>query len=127
MDTLRILICDDSLLIRKKFKESLDKCGKFEVLEAADGQEALKVYQEHQPNLVFLDIVMPVLDGITALQEMKKSAHQAKVIMVSSSGTQSHLKKALEAGAEDFIQKPWEHHQIVAVISKLVKERESHV
>jgi len=67
---------------------------------------------------------MPEKDGIEALKEIKKFDRGAKVIMLSSSGTQSHLKKTLEAGAIDFIQKPWEKSQIISAIARVVKERE---
>lgn len=121
-----VLICDDSMLVRKKLKESLDKCGCNETLEASDGQTAVEMYKQHKPVLVFMDIVMPVQDGIEALKEIKNFNRQARVVMLSSSGTQTNLKKALEAGASDFIQKPWNQEQIVSIIAKTIKEREEH-
>ncbi|MDA8096199.1 MAG: response regulator [Desulforudis sp.] len=124
MKPLRILVCDDSLLVRSRLKESLKQCGDFEVFEAQDGQAAIDMYKQYQPELVFLDIVMPLRDGIEALQTIKEYDTRAKVVMVSSAGTQSHLRKAIEAGATDFIQKPWEQHQILSIIAKAVKEKE---
>ncbi|MFZ5596951.1 MAG: response regulator [Bacillota bacterium] len=122
-NTLKVLICDDSLLVRKKLKEDLEQCG-CEILEASEGQAAIDMYKEHKPELVFMDIVMPVQDGIMALKEIKDHDPGARVVMVSSSGTQSHLKRALEAGADDFIQKPWEKTQIIAILGKVLKEKE---
>jgi two-component system chemotaxis response regulator CheY len=107
-----ILICDDSLLVRKKLKECLTECGKYNILEASNGRISIETFKQSKPDLVFLDIVMPDKDGIEALTEMKKIYPESKVIMLSSSGTRSNLKAAMEAGASDFIQKPWEKEQI---------------
>lgn len=116
-----ILICDDSLLIRKKLKDYLTTRGDFEVLEAADGQDSVQVFKRHRPDIVFLDIVMPDKNGIDALKEMKEIKPDARFIMLSSSGTRVHLKAAMEAGATDFIQKPWEKSQIDHIISNILE------
>lgn len=121
---LKVLICDDSALMRKKLRDSLMKKSSFEVFEAADGQTAVNMYREYMPELVFMDIVMPVKDGIDALKEIKSLGKNVKIVIVSSSGTQSNLRKSIEAGADDFIQKPWEQSQIDSIIEKLLKERE---
>ena len=68
-----------------------------QVFEAVNGQEAIELYKKHKPNLVFMDIVMPVKGGIEAVTEIIEFDKTAKVIMASSSGTRTHLKKALEA------------------------------
>jgi len=107
-----ILICDDSLLVRKKLKDCLAEFGDFEILEAANGQTSVEIFKQYKPDLVFLDIVMPDKNGIEALNEMKAVKEDAKIVMLSSSGTKTHLKAAMEAGAMDFIQKPWEKSQI---------------
>lgn len=116
-----ILICDDSLLVRKKLKDCLVECGDYHVLEAADGQTSVDLFKQHLPELVFLDIVMPDKNGIDALNEMKAVKEDTKVIMLSSSGTRTHLKAAMEAGASDFIQKPWEKTQIVHIVNTTFK------
>ena len=114
-----ILICDDSLLVRKKLKELIEKClDGCEVVEAADGQTAIQLYKESNPDLVFMDIVMPAKDGITAVDEINNYDPKAKIVMLSSVGTQKHLKKAIEAGAFEFIQKPWKDSQIEFIIKK---------
>lgn len=122
--TLKILICDDSMLMRKKLKESLNLCGSFEYLEAEDGQKAVDAYKKENPNLVFMDIVMPVKDGITAVSEIKEFDEKAKVVMASSTGTKENLRKAIEAGAFEFIQKPWEQEQITKILDSFVKKGE---
>lgn len=121
---LKILICDDSILMRKKLKGSLTLCGSFDILEATDGQKAVDMYKENNPDLVFMDIVMPVKDGIAAVLEIKAFDENAKVVMASSSGTKDYLKKAIKAGAFDFIQKPWEQEQITNLVNNFLKKGE---
>lgn len=118
---LTVLLCDDSMLVRKQLKETLTEAGVATVLEAGHGQEALPLVQKHNPQIIFLDIVMPVMDGIETLKEIKKINTQTKVIMITSSGTQTYLKTALEEGAYDFIQKPWKESQILSIIHRLKK------
>lgn len=121
---LKILICDDSMLMRKKLKQSLTSCGSFEIIEAVDGQAAVDIYKKQKPCLVFMDIVMPVKDGITAVSEIKELDKNAKVVMASSSGTQENLKKAIKAGAFEFIQKPWDQDQINRIVANAVRKGE---
>lgn len=123
-NSLKILICDDSMLMRKKLKGSLTLCGSFDILEATDGQKAIDIYKEKNPDLVFMDIVMPVKDGIQAVSEIKDFDENAKVVMASSSGTKENLKKAIKAGAFEFIQKPWEQEQINKIVSNFIKKGE---
>lgn len=121
---LKILICDDSILMRKKLKESLNLCGTFEFLEATNGKAAVDTFKEMKPDLVFMDIVMPEKDGIQAVSEIIEFDKNAKVVMASSSGTKENLKKAIKAGAFEFIQKPWEQDQIAKIIGNLAKKGE---
>ncbi|UOE95392.1 response regulator [Alkalihalobacillus sp. LMS39] len=125
---IKVLICDDSVLIRKKLKEALTNLGCETIIEAEDGQVAVHRCKEHYPDIVFLDIVMPEKDGITALTEIKEVSPDTKVVMASSAGTQSHLKKAIQLGAYDFIQKPLNNEAIDRVLQKVLSEsEESHV
>lgn len=119
---LKILICDDSMLIRKKMRGALEEIGIVEIYEAENGQFAVDVCKEKNPDIVFLDIVMPDKDGITALTEIKEFNKTAKIVMASSAGTQSHLKKAIQLGAYDFIQKPIKKEAIEQLIEKVLKE-----
>lgn len=118
---LKVLVCDDSILIRKKLKDCLIESGCSEILEASDGQNAIDMYKSHKPDLVFMDIVMPIKSGIEAVAEIKEFDKNAKIVMASSSGTKTHLKKALEAGAYEFIQKPFEESQIKNILVDLQK------
>ena len=121
---LKILICDDSRLMRKRLKDSLNSCGSFDYIEAPDGEVAVNAYKEQNPDLVFMDIVMPLKDGIAAVSEIKSFDENAKVVMASSSGTKENLKKAIKAGAFEFIQKPWEQEQITKIVNNFLKKGE---
>ena len=114
----KILICDDSILARKQIKDVIATVGEPAIFEASDGQSAIDIYKNEKPNLVFLDIVMPKKDGNIAIEEIMAFDPNAIIIIVSSVGTQSQLKCALEAGATDFIQKPFSKEQIVEALQK---------
>jgi two-component system, chemotaxis family, chemotaxis protein CheY len=121
---LKVLVCDDSILIRKRLKESIQSCcASAVIVEAKDGQMAVDMYVEHKPDLIFMDIVMPVKGGIEAVKEIKLINPDVKVVMASSTGTQANLRKAIEAGAYEFIQKPWEQSTIESIMGKLLSER----
>ena len=114
----KILIFDDSILARKQIKDFIATFGETTILEASDGQTAIDIYKAEKPNLVFLDIVMPKKDGNIAIEEIMAFNKDAIIVIVSSVGTQSQLKCALEAGATDFIQKPFNKEQIADAINK---------
>ena len=113
-----VLICDDSILARRKFKDFLKSLEIADVYEAADGEEAVAKYKESKPDVVFMDIVMPKKDGVQAVQEIVAFDSEAKVIMASSVGTQNYLNNAIKAGACDFLQKPLDED---AVVQSLIK------
>ena len=102
---MSVLVCDDSILSRKKLMDSLKELGCTNITEAVDGEDVVNKYKENPTTIVFLDIVMPKKDGIDALKEILDFDSEAKVIMASSVGTQSYLKEAIQAGAKDFLQK----------------------
>ena len=118
IDNLKILICDDSILARKQMKDIINSIGSPTILEASIGQQAIDMYKEHKPDLTFLDIVMPVKDGNAAITEIMEFDSNATIFVASSVGTQSELKKALTAGASDFIQKPIDKNQVINLINK---------
>ncbi len=116
---LRLLVVDDSLFMRQMLKNILPK-DKFEVVaEAATGKEALKKYLEFKPDIVTMDITMPDMDGITAVKEIKKVNPAAKVIMCSAMGQKPMIKEALEAGAVDFIIKPFDKDKAIKTIESI--------
>ncbi|MBM7692254.1 two-component system chemotaxis response regulator CheY [Peribacillus deserti] len=114
----RILIVDDAAFMRMMIKDILSKNGYDVVAEAADGQQAVEKYQEHQPDLVTMDITMPEMDGIAALKEIKKINPAAKIIMCSAMGQQAMVIDAIQAGAKDFIVKPFQADRVLEAISK---------
>ncbi|MFN3329115.1 MAG: response regulator [Fervidobacterium sp.] len=124
MRILKFLVCDDSKLMRMKMSEILKKLEnedtKVEVYEAPDGQTAVQLYKEIKPSVVFLDITMPVKNGLEALEEIIKFDNEAKVIMASSAGTKEHLKKAIDIGASDFIQKPIEEDKLIPILNRIL-------
>ena len=114
----RILIVDDAAFMRMMIKDILTKNG-FEVVgEAADGAQAIEKYKELKPDLVTMDITMPEMDGITALKEIKKYDNTAKVIMCSAMGQQAMVIDAIQAGAKDFIVKPFQADRVIEAIQK---------
>lgn len=119
-EDLKILICDDSILARKSLKEILNNLNYYDIVEVADGQTVIDTYKVLNPDIVFLDIVMPVKDGITAVKEIREFDKDACIIMVSSVGTQTHLKEAIKSGARDFLQKPVDIEQLKQIIEHCV-------
>ncbi len=116
LDEAKILIGDDSILARKQLKDIIAQYGGTTFVEATNGQEAIDKFKSDKPDIVFLDIVMPVKDGIAAVKEITEADPKAVIIIVSSVGTQAQLKNAIEAGAKDFIQKPLNVEQIERVL-----------
>ncbi len=120
LSNVTVLICDDSILSRKKMKDFLKVCGVKEIFEAVDGQAAVDEYKDKKPTVVFMDIVMPKKDGIQAVKEIVEFDPEAKIVMASSVGTQSLLKDALKAGAKDFLQKPINDDSILQVLGRIL-------
>lgn len=113
-----ILIVDDAAFMRMMIKEILSKNG-FEVVgEASDGLEAIEKYKEFKPDLITMDITMPEMDGIAALKEIKKLDPNAKIIMCSAMGQQAMVIDAIQAGAKDFIVKPFQADRVIEAITK---------
>lgn len=123
MEDVKILICDDSILARKQLKDIIRRCGYDNFLEAANGEQAVSLYRESKPQLVFLDIVMPEKDGVQAVHEIRQFDPEAYIIIVSSVGTKSQLKAAIMEGAHDFIQKPYSSSSIERIVKKRFEGR----
>lgn len=121
VETLKVLICDDSMLVRKKLTTALKNLGVKEVFEAADGEQAVAMYKEHTPDLTLMDIVMPKMTGVDALKAILAENSKAKVVMASSVGTQENLKDAINAGAFDFLQKPISDEQLSNLVTRVAK------
>ena len=123
LDDAKILISDDSILARKQLKDVISEYGTPSFFETTNGQDAIDIYKKEKPNLVFLDIVMPVKDGNAAIREIKAFDNEASIIIVSSVGTQLQLKEAIEEGASDFIQKPLNPEQIKSILTSRFEGR----
>ncbi len=118
---LKILISDDSKLLRKKLREELENLD-CEVIEAENGKEAVLKDLQEKPDGVILDIVMPEVGGIEALQVIKEVNPEIPVIMLSSAGTPQKLMETLKLGALDFIQKPYTSAQIKRAVETIRKK-----
>lgn len=115
-----ILIVDDASFMRMMIKDILTKNG-FTVLgEAENGLKAIEKYKELNPDLVIMDITMPEMDGIQAVKEIKKINSNAKVIMCSAMGQQAMVIEAIQAGAKDFIVKPFQADRVVEAVKKVL-------
>ena len=114
----KILIVDDAAFMRMMIKDILTKNGFDVVGEAADGSQAVDKYKELKPDLVTMDITMPEKDGIAALKEIKSIDASAKIIMCSAMGQQAMVIDAIQAGAKDFIVKPFQAARVIEAIQK---------
>ncbi len=115
----RILVVDDAAFMRMRCSKLLGEKG-YEVIEAANGAEALEKYKESKPDAVLLDITMPKMDGIITLQEIIKIDPHARVAMVSAMGQRTMVMTALKAGARDFVVKPFDGPRVLDTVQKLI-------
>lgn len=115
-----ILIVDDAAFMRMMIKDILTKNGYNVVGEAENGLKAIDKYNEVKPDLVLMDITMPELDGIGALKKIKENDSDAKVIMCSAMGQQAMVIESIQAGAKDFIVKPFQADRVIEAVKKVV-------
>lgn len=120
---MKILVTDDSKMARKMVIKTLKDIlqDDIEIHEAQNGQEALDLYKEILPNIVFLDLTMPVMDGFDALKEIKKFDNKAKVVIISADIQKLSMDKALELGAFNFIKKPIDSVKMQQILDKINK------
>ena len=116
----RVLIVDDIPFIRSVIRDILVEGGYKVIGEASDGIQALAHYKALKPDIVLLDINMPVLDGIEALKRIKKINSEAIVIMCSSLGDQENIVSSISLGAKDFVVKPFRKERILSAIKKAI-------
>lgn len=115
-----ILICDDAAFMRMMIKDILTKNGYNVVGEAENGQKGVEKYNELKPDLVLMDITMPEMDGIQALKKIKEGDSSALVIMCSAMGQQAMVIESIQAGAKDFIVKPFQADRVLEAVKKVV-------
>lgn len=114
---MKILVADDAAFMRMRLKKLLVENG-HTVVEAENGQAAVEQYRAERPDLVLMDITMPELDGIGAVKAIRAEDPSAVVIMVSALGQQSMVISAIQAGAKDFIVKPFEPERVLGALAK---------
>ena len=118
---MKILVVDDAAFMRMMIKDILLKAG-FEVVgEATNGAEAVVRFSELAPDLVTMDITMPEMDGIAAVKEIKKIDPNARIIMCSAMGQQQMVLEAIQAGARDFVVKPFQADRVIDAVRKATR------
>jgi two-component system chemotaxis response regulator CheY len=118
----RVLVVDDAIFMRNMIKDIFSSAGYEVVGEAANGLEAVERYKELKPDLTTMDIVMPFKSGIEATREIVKQDDKATIIMCSALGQESLVMEAIEAGASDFIVKPFRAEDVLSVVKKVIGE-----
>jgi two-component system, chemotaxis family, chemotaxis protein CheY len=114
---VKIMIVDDALFMRTLLKKALS-AGDFTLVEGANGQEAVSLYEQERPDLVLMDITMPEMDGIAATTAISHSDPSAKVIICSALGQQQMVIEAFSAGAKDYITKPFQPNQVLEAVNR---------
>ena len=113
-----VLVCDDAIFMRTMISDILTQAG-FEVVgEAESGSQAVEKYRSLKPDLVTMDIVMPDMGGIEAVREICKTDPEAKILMCSAMGQQALVVEAIQAGAKDFVVKPFQPDRVLDAIGK---------
>ncbi|MDP4179474.1 MAG: response regulator [Bacillota bacterium] len=116
----KILIVDDAAFMRMMIKDILSKNGYEIAGEAENGARAIEKYKELAPDLVIMDITMPEVDGIQAVKEIRKLNTESKIIMCSAMGQQAMVIESIQAGARDFIVKPFQAERVVEAVKKVL-------
>ena len=115
-----VLIVDDSRTSRRMLRELLENMGHTVVGEAVNGEDGFIKYKELNPDLVTLDITMPKLDGIEALQLIRKYNSEAKAVMITAAGQRDKMVQAIKYGAAEFITKPYEQEEVEKILKKII-------
>ena len=115
-----ILLVDDAAFMRMMLKDVLTKAGYTIIGEAENGVQAIEKFKELNPDLTILDITMPEMDGITAAKGIKALDANATIIMCSAMGQQSMVVESIQAGARDFIVKPFQNERVIEAVQKVI-------
>lgn len=115
----KVLVVDDSITVHKLMKKYLESAGHIICATAKNGQQAVDLYSQHHPDVVFMDITMPVMDGIGALGEIKRKDPKARIIMLSAMGDEEILDEAKKLGATMFLQKPFDANKLIKALDNL--------
>lgn len=115
-----VLICDDAIFMRTMVGDILQQAG-FEIVgEAETGVQAVEKYRELRPDLVTMDIVMPDMGGIDAVREITKGDPTARILMCSAMGQQALVVEAIQAGAKDFVVKPFQPSRVLEAVNRVL-------
>lgn len=120
---LRVLIVDDAMFMRNMLKDIFTRAGHEVVGEAANGADAVEMYRKLRPDMMTMDIVMPVKSGIEALGEIVTLDPGAVVVICSAMGQDALVMEAVKAGAREFIVKPFQEERVLEVIGKVGRKR----
>nr|WP_277350527.1 response regulator [Bacillus sp. RO2] len=115
-----VLVVDDAKFMRLTIGNILTKSNHAVIGEAENGRDAVSLYRDHQPDLVTMDITMPEMNGIEAVREIVKDYPKAKIIMCSAMGQQRLIVEAIEAGAKDFIVKPFDEGRVLEAVKRVL-------
>ncbi len=115
-----VLVVDDAAFMRMMIRDILSKEG-YIIHEAVNGRDAVEKYLEVRPDLTTMDITMPEMDGIEALRKIREHDPSARVLMVSAMGQQKLIVEALEAGAMDFLVKPFQPTKVLETVKKCLQ------
>lgn len=118
---VKVLVVDDTAFMRKLLKNILFSGGFDIVGEAENGKQAVELYKQLKPDIVTMDIVMPEMNGIEALKEIKKIDPNAKVVMCTAVGQEQMVKMAIKFGAKGYIVKPFQAPKVVEELKKVAK------
>jgi len=118
----RVLIADDASFMRQMIREIIEPEGHEVIGEATNGIEAVELYKELQPDLVTMDIVMPKRSGIDAVEAIMVDDPAACIVMCSALGQETLVREALQAGARDFIVKPFKPECVIATLKKILEK-----
>lgn len=113
-----VLVVDDAAFMRMRLRNIVEEFGATVIGEATNGNEAIQKFQELKPGLVFLDITMPEMDGISALKAIREIDSSVRVVMISAIGQKEVITDALKAGANDYITKPFDVDQVKSALEK---------
>lgn len=118
---MKVLVTDDSKMARKMVVRSLEESSikDLEIFEAQNGQEAIDLYKEISPKIVFLDLTMPIMDGFEALKRIKEIDENAKVVIISADIQKLSMDRVRELGAFNFIKKPIDSLKMQQILEKI--------
>ena len=116
----RVLVCDDAIFMRTMISDILSGAGYEVVGEAETGLQAIERYKQLKPDLVTMDIVMPDMGGIDAVREIVKDDPNAKILMCSAMGQQALVVEAIQAGAKDFVVKPFQPSRVLEAVQRVL-------